>query len=133
MKKIKEKQYAELLYEITDNISGEALKKVLKKFIVLLAKKRDLKRINRIIDKFSETYNNWKNLEEVQIITSKKISEKTLAEIKRWLEKQLSRKIKLEEKIDETLLGGLIVKYQDTVLDMSLKNNLNNLKISLIE
>ena len=42
-----------------------------------------------------------------------------------------SKMISLKEEIDEDILGGVVLRYDDKVIDASLKNNLNNLKSNI--
>ena len=48
--------------------------------------------------------------------------------IKSYIKNQVSGKIELIEKIDNKLIGGVIIHMDDKQLDISVLNQINNLK-----
>lgn len=131
MKKITVKQYAEALYQATKDKSGEVLSVTLKNFVKLLVKNKNLKLANRIVDRFSQFYNEQENCEEVEVITSRRLEENVYQQISAWLKKDLDREIHLIKKVDPALLAGFKVKYQDTILDACLQTRLAKFKENL--
>ena len=45
--------------------------------------------------------------------------------------KRLKAEINISTEIDKTLIGGLKISYDDQVIDLSIKNKLEKLKIQL--
>lgn len=133
MKKITIKQYAEALYQTTKSGSAKALKEVLQNFVKLLVKNKNLKLADKIITKFNQIYNQHEKIEEVEIITHQKLSGQTYQAISKWLEGILKKKIYLTKIINQKLMGGFIIKYQDVVLDSSMLRQLNNLHNFLLK
>ncbi len=79
---------------------------------------------------FNKLYNTHKGIEEVLLTTSIALP----AKLKKALEKKLSDSLKktvlLEEKIDPSLIGGLIVQVGNSQIDNSIKHSLSRLKNS---
>ena len=59
------------------------------------------------------------------------LSEQQLAEIADSLKKRLGRDIRITTKIDETLIGGAVIRAGDVVIDGSLRARLNGLANAL--
>ena len=131
MRKITSKQYAEGLYEAIQDKKGEELKLVFNNFLKLVWKNKDWKNLNKILTSFEKVYNEKEGLLEAEVISSRELLSSIKNQIKKWLEEYSKKSIDLKTDIDESLLGGVIIKYEDTVLDGSLKSQLRNLQIKL--
>jgi len=127
--KITIKQYAMALYETVDGKSQSQVKPVIKKFAEMLIKYNQLTKIDDIINEFLTVWNR-----EKKIVTAETISARELTgEIRKSIKKYITAETKAEEvilmtKADDRILGGVIIKYGDKVLDGSLKAKLNDLK-----
>ncbi|NLS14335.1 F0F1 ATP synthase subunit delta [Vibrio sp. SM6] len=68
---------------------------------------------------------------DVDVVSASELSDEQLAEISRKLELRLERKVKLNCSVDETLLGGVIIRAGDLVIDNSARGRLNRLSDAL--
>jgi F-type H+-transporting ATPase subunit delta len=68
---------------------------------------------------------------EGEIIAAAPMSEAQEGAIVTALEKRLGRKVKLVTKIDETLLGGAVVRIGDLVIDGSLHGRFQSMKAAM--
>jgi F-type H+-transporting ATPase subunit delta len=68
---------------------------------------------------------------DVEVISSSELSDEQLANIGSKLEARLERKVKLNCSVDETLLGGVIIRAGDLVIDDSARGRLNRLSDAL--
>lgn len=127
--KITAKQYACSLYESLEEKSEGELDAVVERFVRILIRNRHIGKIQEIIGYF-EKYWEEKNGEMTARLTSARglnltAREAIVAYLKRKTE---AKNIRLEEVIDEKILGGFILRYDNKVVDGSLKNNLEELK-----
>ena len=60
------------------------------------------------------------------------LHDSAVAEIKTRLIKKLGKQVELEVKIDRSLIGGMILRVGDQVIDGSLKGKLEALERSLL-
>ncbi len=67
------------------------------------------------------------------LISSKKIDEKTISDIEREISENIKRPIKLKSKIDESLIGGIIIQIGSLMIDTSIKNKLQKYRKLMIE
>jgi len=72
------------------------------------------------------------NRQRVTIISSIKLDESILERIKDAVAKTLAKNIIIDELIDELILGGIIIKIGDLVIDGSLAKDLQNMKKKLL-
>ena len=131
MKKLTTKQYAISLYEAISEASLAELKPRIKNFLELVKQRKDLKKLDKIFQQFVEIYQAREGILEAEVTVIQPLSLKVKKEIIDWLKKYTGRQAKLNEKIDKSILGGAIIKFNQTVVDASLNNSLNNLQKSL--
>ena len=68
---------------------------------------------------------------DVEVISAPDLSDEQLAGISSKLEQRLERKVKLNCSVDEALLGGVIIRAGDLVIDDSARGRLNRLSDAL--
>ena len=67
------------------------------------------------------------------LFSSKKLDEKTISEIEKEISENVNGTIKLKSKVDETLIGGIVLQIGSLMIDTSIKNKLANYKKVLME
>ena len=107
------------------NFSG-----VVKNFLNLLLDKNRIGVIEAITAYYSELTDDVSGIARAEIITARPLKEEALGKIERSLEGLTSKKIKPEVREDKDLIGGIVVKIGDLVLDGSVKAQLEGLKES---
>jgi len=126
-KKRTNKQYAQILWEATKDVKGKDLEEVLKNFVLLLVKEQKFKQSDKIISEFIAYAKKQAGIVEIEVTTATDINKNTLNEIR----KVFGGKVEANNKVDKDILGGVIVKTEDKILDGSLKTQLRNLKNKL--
>src|SRR3990167_1966415 len=116
--------YARALYETTYGLKGNELKKALESFTKLLYKHSMLKKSGIIIKKYELLVKKKAGLKTISVTTARELDDRTLKEIK----KTFGANTEADTKVDESLLGGLIIRTDDTILDASLRTQLRNLQ-----
>lgn len=127
--KILSQKYAIGLYELIEKTDENEINDRLKDFVNFIIENKDYGKIKEIINEFSKIWD--KNVKELKVSVSSahKLSDDSKNIIIKYLkEKTNSDKIDFVEKIDEGVLGGVVLRYGDKIIDASLKNSLNNLK-----
>lgn len=69
---------------------------------------------------------------EAEIISARSLTEEQLNEISAALKRRLGREVSFSCRVDESLLGGAIIRAGDLVIDGSAIGKLNQLAISLL-
>lgn len=132
--KISPKQYAQALYEAIKDGDKKQAEKAIKKFAKILHTNNDVSKISAIIGFFSEMWNKKEGIIEAEITSAREISHETMQLLNDYLAKKTkSEKIVVKNKIDKNILGGVVIKYNDKVIDGSLKTVVRDLKNKIIK
>ena len=125
------KQYAQALYEALHDTKDADHDKILDNFANLLAKAGDLGKFSEIEEAFVEHEKTVKGIKTAEVTAARKLSDSEQDNLVHELNDYLGSKVELKHKIDKGIIGGVIIKVDDTLLDASVKTHLNNLNQSL--
>lgn len=87
--------------------------------------------LDSIADEFVSQYDLYKGIQKATVISSTALTPEVRKQFIDSLTASTGKTIQLEEKIDESLVGGYILRVGDKQIDASLKSQLNALKIKL--
>ena len=107
--------------------------KILKNFFSVLVIKRRIFFLDTIIEQFLKLISVKRGEISGSLISSKQVDEKTVSEIEREISENIKRPIKLKSKIDENLIGGIIIQIGSLMIDTSIKNKLQKYRKLMIE
>lgn len=65
---------------------------------------------------------------KIHITSSVELNERQLNELKNSFEKMLNKKVVFKTSVDSSIIGGFVARYDDTVVDASIKHQLEKLK-----
>lgn len=85
-----------------------------------------------IAEHFDDLKANVENTVDVTITSAAPMSQAQQKVVVKALKERLGRDIKLETQIDETLIGGAVIRAGDVVIDGSLRSRLTSLSNALI-
>lgn len=94
---------------------------------IIFKKGRELY-IHDIVYQFVHLYKIHHNIQEVLVITPATITENVRQQLISRLSQQLNKTIELVEKIDTSLVGGMIVKVGDQLIDTSISGKIKRLE-----
>ena len=97
-------------------------------FLELLAEKHRMPAIFRIRDKFEELYAEETRRLEVNVTSAIPLDENVVKQVGDEIEKQTGRDVELSSTVDENVLGGLVLRVGNVVLDASLRNKLEKMR-----
>ena len=69
---------------------------------------------------------------EAEVISAHKLTSENLEKIRKKLESRYSKKIKINNQVDPSIIGGLIIKVDNRVIDASISGKLEKLSHSLV-
>lgn len=132
--KITTKQYAESLYQSVQNKKDSQIKSAIENFVKLLISNNDMAKADKIIGQFEKIWNREEGIVEAEAVSARELDKKIVKLLNGYII-QLSgaSKVLLKQKIDKNVLGGVVIKYEDKILDGSLKTKLEALKINMIK
>jgi F-type H+-transporting ATPase subunit delta len=131
--KITAKQYATVLLESLEGKDDKQAGVTIKKFADVLRANNHLSLLSGIIRFFNEAWDKKNNTVEAEIVTARAIGKEAIAELEKFIKARAgSDKVEMSEKIDPGLLGGVVLRYGNKSLDLSLKTKLADLKRQII-
>lgn len=117
----------ELLSEVEKDFISE-----IQNFLNLLLEYGRFANLVDIIDKFNELYNQEKSIAVGTVTTAVKINDDQLNRLgETYAKKYNLEEVHLENKVDPSILGGVILQVKDLVIDGSVKNKLNKIRNQL--
>lgn len=102
------------------------------RFLQVLADRRRVNLLPYIESSYRDLLNARKNIAAASLTSADKLPEAAIEEIKARLAKRLGKQIELAVKVDPTLIGGVVLRVGDEVIDGSLKGRLEALEASLL-
>jgi len=101
-------------------------------FLVLTSSKRRSEFLKEIIEKFEVLALEHNEIIAAQVYSAVPLNSDQTDAIRFRLEKKTGKKVQLEEITEQSLLGGFIVKIRDSVIDYSLRRQMERLKDKMI-
>jgi F-type H+-transporting ATPase subunit delta len=100
-------------------------------FVTLLAQNRRLGFLPEIAALFAQMKAEVENAVDVEVVAATALSPEQESRYAAALQKKLGRQVRLHTKIDQSLLGGAVLKAGDLVIDGSIKGRLERLATEL--
>lgn len=126
------KQYAQALYESISDTNPKDHDKVINNFIRVLKENDDLTSYEKIIDAFESLLGEVANTSKIEITTATEAAAapNIIKELNAYAKAQ-GQQAEITTKVDEMIIGGALIKVDDTLIDASLKSQLNHLEQEL--
>ncbi len=96
--------------------------------ITLLVKKKREALLQPISKGVLNLYNIEKNIIEVDVKTAYNLTKNQEKTLLQSLEKRTGKNVKMDLRVDASILGGVVIKIDDTVIDDSVKHKISQLK-----
>lgn len=103
-----------------------------KNFLQLLAENQRLNLLPEVAELFEHYRTEQGRIINVKVTAVYPLDKTEQENIAQVLKKRLQRDVTLEHHLDETLIGGMIIRADDQVIDSSLRTKLNRLRTALV-
>jgi len=107
--------------------------KIIKNFFSILIIKKRIFFLDNIIEEFLKLISHKKGEISANLISSKKIDDKTVSDIEKEISANIKNSIKLKSRVDESLIGGVVIQIGSLMIDTSIKNKLGKYKKAMME
>ena len=104
---------------------------VLTSFLMLLFEKRRIGHLRGINEFYQKLVDELNGIVRAEVTSADELSDEAVEKIRTSLSKMTGKDVKLEIDRDPELIGGVVTKVGDIVLDGSIKTQLLNMKESL--
>ncbi|MEO6696212.1 MAG: ATP synthase F1 subunit delta [Ignavibacteria bacterium] len=114
--------------EVVKNIFGSNVSELTMNFMNLLIERRRGALTREILEDFIKLKKEKEGIVDVTVKTSVDLNDKEKANMKSKIEAYTKLKAELTFEIDKSIIGGFVAKIDDTILDASIKRQLEILK-----
>lgn len=108
-------------------ICGDQLDEAGQNLIKVMAENRRLIVLPDVLEQFIQLRDASNATVDVEVSSASTLSDEQLTKISTAMEKRLSRKVKLNCKIDKSVMAGVIIRAGDIVIDGSVRGRLERL------
>lgn len=113
---------------VLDKMGAHALTK---QFLGLIAHNRRLFALSDMVRDFTRLLAQHRGEVAGEVVSAQALSDKQLTDLKAQLKKAVGSEVRINTRVDPSLLGGMTVKVGSRMVDGSLRTKLQNLKIAM--
>lgn len=117
--------------QLIETLFNTKINNNLKNFLKILVEKGRISSLKSIKLTFKELLNDKHNIIEGTVISAIALTDEKVKELEEKLSKKYNKNVTLENKVDESILGGVLVRLGNTQIDGSVKTRLDNIKDQL--
>ena len=108
---------------LKNNISKEVFN-----FLYIIIDKRREKDLFDIIEEYNNIYDEHNGIIDVVAVTAVSMEGNAVKKLQVVLENKLSKKIRLRNELDKSIIGGILLKMNDKVIDATLVSQLKSME-----
>lgn len=117
--------------KLIESLFNNKINNNLKNFLKILVEKGRISSLKSIELTFKQLLNDKNNIIEGTAISAIPLTDKKVKELEEKLSKKYNKNVTLENKVDQSILGGVLVRLGNTQIDGSVKTRLDNIKDQL--
>ena len=118
-----DEQQAQTMNEVCGDATGQEVKN----FVSILASNKRLSLLPVIYAQFELLKSNLEKSVDVEVVSAFDLNDETANKLADVLGKKLEREVKVSTSTDQDLLGGVLIRAGDLVIDGSVRGRLNKL------
>lgn len=118
--------------ELLNKVFGSDIEKSVHNFIFLLIDKRRIALIEEIVGEYQALSNEVRNIAVAHVTTASAINKKQQDALTAKLEAVTGKHIQLKLHIDKSIIGGVVVKIGDKLIDGSVTSQIKSLEKQLM-
>jgi F-type H+-transporting ATPase subunit delta len=101
---------------------------VLMSFLEVLIEEHRMPAIFRIRERYEVLWDEVNKLLPVEVTSAVELDEATVAAIGERIRQQTGSNVELSSRVDSAILGGIVLRVGNSILDASIRNRLNQLR-----
>lgn len=115
-----------LIDVLADDLTDEA-----RNFVRVLAQYGRLSLLHKIWEQFELLKAHHEKTMDVEVVSAFEVTQEEKEQLMTSLKRKLQREINIDAKVEASLLGGVIIRAEDTVIDYSVRGKLAKLSQAL--
>ncbi len=114
--------------ELIVNIFGKNISEEIMNFLYIIIDKGREKNILDINKEYKYLYNEKKNVVEAVAVTAVPMDKSSQDKLTVVLSEKLGKTVKIQNQIDKTILGGVLLKMENKIIDGTIKGRLESME-----
>jgi F-type H+-transporting ATPase subunit delta len=107
--------------------------KITQDFVAYLTGKRRESELSNVASHFITAYNGMKGITSATVVSATALSDDTMNQMKAYVGGLLGKQdIELSNEVDASIIGGVIIKHEDKLMDKSVSKELREIRKTLI-
>lgn len=102
-------------------------------FLLLIAENKREKNIPGIFRVLEDLYRQEEGVKAAVLTSAQALTDEMAEQIRKILEKELEARVELSRKVDESLIGGFVLRVDDRQFDASISTQLKKIKEQLLQ
>ncbi len=127
--KLTSQQYAQALYDAIHETAPKDHDLIMDRFVQILAQNGDLNKHSEIEAAYKKLEAEAKGFKQAEVTVAREME--INSNLITHLNEIVGNKLEIKQQIDSGIIGGIVMKVDDTLLDASVKTQLNNLNKEL--
>lgn len=111
----------------------DQLSPVTLRLLTLLVEKKRVGQVEPILTEFKRLANESRSVMEAEAVVAKSLDDKLAADLRQRLREITGKRVELKVTVDQTLIGGIVLKVGDRRIDGSLRGRLARMREILKE
>ncbi len=104
----------------------------IRNFLMVLARDGMLEQLPQVLKAFEQFGAGAATLTRAEVLSAVPLSSEQQERVRQQLQEQYQTPLDLHFRVDETIIGGLIIRVGDQVVDNSLRTRLNNVQRGML-
>lgn len=109
----------------------EVLHEYVRNFIKILCEKKNTYMFTSCAKEFEKLYNKHNNIEKITVVTAVSMDESLIKKLKEKLETKMGKNIILQQKVDPSIIGGIVLRTENSQTDASVRARLEKIRTEL--
>ena len=126
--KVSRGQLQDLVFEVC----GDGLSDLGRNLVKVLVQAGRLQYASSVKDQYEQMRAAAEGKVEVEVVTAYSLDDQQQAGIAATISERLGKQVNIKTSVDETLIGGAVIRAGDSIIDASLRGRLNELGNELI-
>jgi F-type H+-transporting ATPase subunit delta len=114
--------------KILESLFSNTFEKHTMSFLLLLLRNKRESYLKSMCLNFLELYRKDQGIKQAVLTTAFELSEKERKTIKKSIQNKFSATVELTEKVNQDLIGGMVIQVDDQQLDLSVAKQIQNLR-----
>lgn len=113
---------------VIESVFGGRISDITYNFLCVLVSKGRFGCLGAVCDKFKELYNDYANVADITVTTAVPLTDEQRQKLSERWSGVYNKTVIITEVVDKSLLGGIVVKYGNMLLDGSIRTRLEGMK-----